>query len=175
MLDIGWTELLLIGVVALIVVGPRDLPHMFRALGRITGKVRSMAREFSSAMEDAARDSGIDEATKSLNEIRDVTSKRSLGVDALDRAASRFEKWDPKIPSSRAGAKPDPAAEAPVAGEGASPASAAVSAKAPRSRAEASGPAPASTARPAAATETQDHEPGQRRLHAVRRSESKEG
>ncbi|MDM7458992.1 MAG: Sec-independent protein translocase protein TatB, partial [Paracoccus sp. (in: a-proteobacteria)] len=44
MLDIGWTELLLIGVVALIVVGPRDLPKLFHSLGRITAKARGMAR-----------------------------------------------------------------------------------------------------------------------------------
>ena len=44
MLDIGWSELLLIGVVALIVIGPKDLPHMFHALGRITARARAMAR-----------------------------------------------------------------------------------------------------------------------------------
>ena len=47
MLDVGWTELLLIGVVALIVVGPKDLPHLFHALGRITARARGMAREFT--------------------------------------------------------------------------------------------------------------------------------
>ncbi|MDE0112845.1 MAG: Sec-independent protein translocase protein TatB, partial [Albidovulum sp.] len=50
MFDIGWSELLIIGIVALIVVGPKDLPGMFRALGRFTGKMRGMAREFQRAM-----------------------------------------------------------------------------------------------------------------------------
>ncbi|MDO5606616.1 MAG: Sec-independent protein translocase protein TatB, partial [Paracoccus sp. (in: a-proteobacteria)] len=125
MLDIGWSELLLIGVVALIVIGPRDLPHMFRALGRITAKMRAMAREFSSAMEDAARESGINDAAKSLNDMRDLTSKRSLSVEALDRAADKFEKWDPKRPLTREGdsegAMPDPAA--PAAGTSSAPGS----------------------------------------------------
>ena len=154
-MDIGWSELLLIGVVALIVIGPRDLPHMFRALGRITAKARAMAREFSSAMEDAASDTGLSDAANSLNDLRDVTSKRSMGVEALDRAADRFEKWDPKIPSARAPAKPDPAANAPVAQDGATPASAPAAAA----------PAAPVEAEPAA---------GQRRLHAVRRGESKD-
>ena len=55
MFDVGWTELMLIGIVALIVVGPKDLPVMFRTLGQFTAKARGMAREFQRAMEDAAK------------------------------------------------------------------------------------------------------------------------
>lgn len=96
MLDIGWSELVLIGIVALIVVGPKDLPRMFHALGRVTAKARGMAREFQRAMDDAAKASGLDEVKKDLNEIKDATSARKLGIDALEDAASKFEKWDPK-------------------------------------------------------------------------------
>ena len=49
--DIGWAELLVIGVVALIGIGPEDLPGRFRQLGRFTAKLKSMSREFSKAME----------------------------------------------------------------------------------------------------------------------------
>lgn len=100
MLDIGWSELLLIGIVALIVVGPKDLPGMFRTLGRFTAKARAMGREFSRAMEEAAKDSGLDEATKDLRDLKSMTSKKSLGLDALDKAADAFEKWQPKVPSA---------------------------------------------------------------------------
>ena len=101
MLDIGWSELLVIGIVALVVVGPKDLPRMFHTLGRFTAKMRSMAREFSSAMNDAARDTGLDEVRR---DVGDIVSKRSLGLDALETAAEKFEKWDP--------ARPRPAASA---------------------------------------------------------------
>lgn len=94
MLDIGMSELILIGVVALIVVGPKDLPRMFHALGRMTGKARGMAREFQRAMDDAAKSSGLDEVRKDINGLRTVTSPGKLGISALEQAADRFDKWD---------------------------------------------------------------------------------
>lgn len=180
MLDIGWTELLLIAVVALIVVGPKDLPHLFHALGRITARARGMAREFSSAMEDAAKGSGLDEASKSLRDIKNVTSKKSLGLDALDRAADRFEKWDPKRPqppraTNRPVAQPDPAA--PAAPQG-SPAGAMTAPAASGVASGAAASAPSAGAAPAPVPEgmaapTEAAAPG-RRLHAVRRRDMKD-
>lgn len=162
MLDVGWSELLLIGVVALIVVGPEDLPRMFHALGRMTAKARAMAREFSSAMEDAAKQSGIKDATSGLEEVRSLASRKSLGLDALDRAASRFEKWDPTLPKAGGSIKPDPAQPAPVATSAAGPAvTPAADAGAPAGQDGAATP----PARPA---------PGRRSLKAVRRGDVKD-
>lgn len=157
MLDIGWTELLLIGVVALIVVDPKDLPHLFHSLGRVTGKLRGMAREFSSAMEDAAKGSGLDEAAGTLRDVKSLTSKKALGLDALDRATERFEKWEPGRPVRHQDApKPDPAAPAPAA-TASTPVSASAELSAPV--APPVDPAP---------------QPQGRRLHAVRRSDMKD-
>jgi sec-independent protein translocase protein TatB len=92
MFDIGWTELLLIGIVALIVVGPKDLPRMFATLGRFTAKAKAMGREFQRAMDDAAKDSGMAETAKDL---RAMTSKKNLGLDRIEQAAKKFESWEP--------------------------------------------------------------------------------
>lgn len=90
--DIGWAEMLLIGVVALVVIGPEDLPDMFRQLGRFTAKLRQMSREFSRAMEQAGRDSGVKDVAKDL---RALTSPAATGLNKVKEAADRFEKWDP--------------------------------------------------------------------------------
>ncbi|MDW4548155.1 Sec-independent protein translocase protein TatB [Defluviimonas sp. D31] len=100
MLDIGWSELLLIGIVALIVVGPKDLPQMFRTLGRFTAKARAMGREFQRAMDDAARETGVKETA---DELKAMTTKKSLGLDKLEQAASKFEKWQPNKPAAPKG------------------------------------------------------------------------
>ena len=176
MLDVGWTELLLIGVVALIVIGPKDLPVMFHSLGRIMARARGMAREFTSAMEDAAKASGLDEATKDLRDIKNLTSPRSMGVDALGRAAEKFEKWDPMQPVRNGGkAQPDPAAPRPPAGTTPAANAAAPASPAPASAAPTSAPAETAAApspAPAAPAPVHDTpEPGTRRLHAVRRSD----
>ena len=54
MFDIGWSELLVIGVVAIIVVGPKELPRLMRTFGHYLGKVRHMAADFQRQFEDAA-------------------------------------------------------------------------------------------------------------------------
>lgn len=91
-MDLSWSELLVIGVVALIIIGPKDLPGMFRELGRFTAKIRAMGREFSRAMDQAAKESGVKDVA---DDLKKATSPKSMGLDAVKSAADRFEKWDP--------------------------------------------------------------------------------
>ncbi|MEW2916453.1 MULTISPECIES: Sec-independent protein translocase protein TatB [Ruegeria] len=89
MFDLGWTELLVIGIVALIVVGPKDLPVLFRNVGRWVGKARGMAREFSSAMNEAADQAGVNEIKKGLNAAANPVS---TAMDSVNEAARDVAK-----------------------------------------------------------------------------------
>lgn len=67
---IGFSEILLLGLAALIIIGPRDLPMMMRKIGQFVGKGRRMAREFQAAFDDIARQSELDELKKEIQELR---------------------------------------------------------------------------------------------------------
>lgn len=68
--EIGASELLVIAVVALIVVGPKDLPLLLRRIGQFMGKLRSMASEFRASFDDMARQSELDELRKEVEAMR---------------------------------------------------------------------------------------------------------
>jgi sec-independent protein translocase protein TatB len=78
MFDIGWAELLVIAVVAIIVVGPKELPRLMRTFGHYAGKVRHMAADFQRQFEEAVRDSEIDEVRKGMQELHAQASDVNL-------------------------------------------------------------------------------------------------
>ena len=78
MFDIGWPELMLIMVVGLIVIGPKDLPAAIRTVTTIIRKMRGLASEFQDGLESIARESGIDEAKKSVDDIISYDPKAAL-------------------------------------------------------------------------------------------------
>jgi sec-independent protein translocase protein TatB len=69
MFDISWTEFLLIGVVALIVIGPKELPAVLRTLGQYTRKVRSMAADFQNQFQEAMREAEMADLKKQVDDI----------------------------------------------------------------------------------------------------------
>ncbi|MBW4985461.1 Sec-independent protein translocase protein TatB [Mameliella sp. CS4] len=92
MFDLGFGELLVIGIVALIIVGPKDLPVLFRNVGRFMGKARGMAREFSRAMNDAADESGMRDVAKTF---KSATNPVSSAMDGVKDAAKSMTNLDP--------------------------------------------------------------------------------
>jgi sec-independent protein translocase protein TatB len=70
MFDIGWSELLVIGVVAIIVVGPKDLPKLMRGIGHYAGKLRRSAADFQRQFEEAMRESEVPELRKAIESVQ---------------------------------------------------------------------------------------------------------
>jgi sec-independent protein translocase protein TatB len=70
MFDIGWSELLLVLIVALVVVGPKDLPRLMRTVGRWVGRARSMADQFRSSFDEMARETELDELRQEIQALR---------------------------------------------------------------------------------------------------------
>ena len=81
--DIGGMELLVIGIVALIVVGPKDLPAMFKKLGQMVARVRGMAREFTHAMNEAADGTGMTEMNRDLRAATKFTNPKAMAKEMM--------------------------------------------------------------------------------------------
>jgi sec-independent protein translocase protein TatB len=78
MLDIGWTELLVIGIILIVVVGPKDLPPMLRAFGKMTANLRKMAGEFRSQFDEALRETEMDEVRKTIADAQKLNPSSAL-------------------------------------------------------------------------------------------------
>ena len=70
MLDIGWSELLVVAIVAIVVVGPKDLPKLMRTIGFYVGKARRMAADFQRQFNEALAESEVEDVRKNLEAIR---------------------------------------------------------------------------------------------------------
>ncbi|WP_347825972.1 Sec-independent protein translocase protein TatB [uncultured Planktomarina sp.] len=93
MFGLGWAEILVAAVVGLIVIGPKELPGVFRKIGQFVGKAKTMARDFSRAMNDAADDAGVKDAMDSVNSLKD-------GVRSVSDPTT---KWKDFVPGSEIG------------------------------------------------------------------------
>ena len=83
MLDIGWTELLVIAIVLIVVVGPKDLPPMIRAFGKTMANLRRMAGEFRTQFDDALREADMDDVRKTIADAQSLNPASSIR-DALN-------------------------------------------------------------------------------------------
>lgn len=72
MFDMSWSELLVIVVVAVVVVGPKDLPRLMRTAGQWAGRARSMADQFRRSFDDMARQSELDELRREVQKLKDM-------------------------------------------------------------------------------------------------------
>ncbi len=135
MFDIGWSELVLIGVVALIVIGPKELPGVLRAIGQWSAKLRRMAAEFQGQFHEAMREAEMADLKKQVDDINE--SARSIG---------RFDPltYDPDKDKSSSGPGKEQYPSAPAA-NGAAPA--------PEHALPAATDPPAATAAPTTPTE----------------------
>jgi sec-independent protein translocase protein TatB len=109
MFDIGWSELVVIGVVALIVIGPKELPAVLRAIGHWTTKIRRMAGEFQSQFQEAMREAEMSDLKKQVDGLGDAVKFDPLDPDPL--YPKEATKWEPKKDSA-ADSKAEPAADA---------------------------------------------------------------
>jgi sec-independent protein translocase protein TatB len=105
MFDIGWSEFVVIGVVALIVIGPKELPAVLRAIGQWTTKIRRMAGEFQSQFQEAMREAEMADLKKSVDELSDAT--KGITADPFDFSEST--KWQPKTDGAASESAPTPA------------------------------------------------------------------
>lgn len=88
MFDLGWTELLVLGAVAIIVVGPKDLPKLMRSIGQISRQVKRMAGDFRSALDEAGRSEEIASIKKDFSSITDFDVDPTGGDDKTPSAAN---------------------------------------------------------------------------------------
>jgi sec-independent protein translocase protein TatB len=112
MFDLAWSEIALIGVVALVVIGPKDLPEAIRGVARGIAKLRRMASEFQGQADELVREANLDEVRQSINEIRrfNVRDELTRAVDK-DGSIRRTFTEDPLKPNYTPPAAPAAAPE----------------------------------------------------------------
>lgn len=153
MLDLGWPELLVVALVLIIVVGPKDLPGMLRTFGRTTKRLRSMAGEFRSQFDEALKEAELGDVTDVLNEAKQLNPTNILKevVDPIREAGK-----DIKSDLDKAMREPDKPtveskSETPLTGDPSLAKTATAKTKAPaKSKAKTTAAKPAAAKKPAA-------------------------
>jgi sec-independent protein translocase protein TatB len=114
MLEVGWSELLVIAIVMIVVVGPKDLPKMLRTFAIFAKKARGMANDFQSQFTDAMRDADLDDVRKTIADVRSLNPKNAL-KDAFDPIRKAGEDVKREMQGVKAGVENSIAPVAPAA------------------------------------------------------------
>jgi sec-independent protein translocase protein TatB len=96
MFDIGWSEFVLIGIVALIVIGPKELPGALRTLGQWMGKLRRMASEFQGQFQEAMREAEMADLKKQVDEMTSQAQSYA-NLDPIAEVRREFETTQQQI------------------------------------------------------------------------------
>lgn len=111
MFDIAWSELMVIAVIALVVIGPKDLPKAIFTLGKWVRKARGVAREFQTHIDDMMRETELDELRKEALKTRDLNIKKMM-EDTIDPKGEVGKAFDAKEfdagLNGHAGSTPEP-------------------------------------------------------------------
>jgi sec-independent protein translocase protein TatB len=94
LLDFGWSELMLIGIIALVVIGPKDLPKALRVAGFWVRKARTLSREFQSSVEQMVREAELDEMRQELKKATEIDLDKEFR-QAVDPTGSLAESLKP--------------------------------------------------------------------------------
>jgi sec-independent protein translocase protein TatB len=120
--DIGWSEMAIIMLVALVVIGPRDLPRLARSLGQWVAKGRAMAREFQRSIEDLAREAELDDVKREIEKVGRTNIRKSIEktIDPTGELGKAFnptsiESSNSKTPAKLATTTANGAAKEPAA------------------------------------------------------------
>jgi sec-independent protein translocase protein TatB len=99
MFDLGWGKIVIIAVIALIVIGPKELPAVLRTVGQWMGKIRRMAAEFQGQFQEAMREAEMADLKKSIDAITDATRGIGSGFDPLSSVTKNIESAFQEKPS----------------------------------------------------------------------------
>ncbi len=115
MFDIGWQELFIVTVLALIVIGPKDLPRAVRAMGKWVRKARTLAREFQGGLDDVMREAELDDLKKEMETASslDIAGEIEHTIDPTGDIASDLDMSDLETDLDTAAAQADPGQAAP--------------------------------------------------------------
>lgn len=101
MFDLSWTELLVVAGIAIIVVGPKDLPGALRAIGKWVGKAKRMARDFQNQFKDALRETEIDSIKKEIDSVGKIDPLADMRNDVGKLEAGLKSEFEVKAPETK--------------------------------------------------------------------------